>query len=125
MLPSKIRPATSPLRLTRGEPELPPMMALVVTTSNGVPRSSFVLSLIHESGSWNGSAPVARSNAPAKSVNGLTGWAPLRPALDRAVRQAQRERGVRVLAVAVDREARLGEQLLLALHRAVDLGLDL
>jgi hypothetical protein len=34
------------------------------------------LDLIHESGNWNGSAPVARSNAPVKLVNGVTAWSP-------------------------------------------------
>ena len=39
MLPSKMRPTSSPARLTTGEPELPPMMSFVVTKSSGVDRS--------------------------------------------------------------------------------------
>ena len=35
MLPSKIKPDHSPSRLTTGDPELPPMMSLVVTKFSG------------------------------------------------------------------------------------------
>src|SRR5579862_8994514 len=40
MLPSNIRPTISALRLITGEPELPPMISLVVTKSSGVARFS-------------------------------------------------------------------------------------
>src|ERR1017187_3602355 len=40
MLPSKISPTMSAFRLITGEPELPPIMSLVVTKSRGVARSS-------------------------------------------------------------------------------------
>jgi hypothetical protein len=40
MLPSKIRPTISPLALITGDPELPPMMSLVVTKLSGVARLS-------------------------------------------------------------------------------------
>ena len=40
MLPSKTSPTSSPARLTIGDPELPPMMSLVVTKLSGVERSS-------------------------------------------------------------------------------------
>ena len=70
MLPSKMSPTISPFWLMTGDPELPPMMSLVVQKSNGVFRSSFGLALIHVAGRANGSRPVARSKAPAKLVSG-------------------------------------------------------
>jgi hypothetical protein len=41
MLPSKMRPTSSSSLLKVGEPELPPVMSLVVTKLKGVFRSSF------------------------------------------------------------------------------------
>ena len=70
MLPSNTRPTTSPLRLTTGEPELPPMMSLVVTKFIGTSSRSLLFAASHDGGSSNGSAPVWRSNAPASVVNG-------------------------------------------------------
>ena len=76
MLPSKISPTISPSLLNTGEPELPPMMSLVVQKSSGVERSSLVLAGEDQlSGSLNGSRPVARSKAPPHRVIGST-WRP-------------------------------------------------
>ncbi len=46
------------------------------------------------------------------------------PPLDRAVREAERERGVGVGRATLDREARLGDPLLVLLHYGVDLVLE-
>lgn len=54
MLPSKIRPITSPLAFTTGEPLLPPMMSAVHTKLNGVFRSIFSLRSTHRFGSSKG-----------------------------------------------------------------------
>src|SRR6266853_268439 len=70
MLPSKIRPTISPLRLIIGLPELPPMMSLLVTKSNRCPGFSLLFAACHEAGNANGSTPVSRAKAPAKSVKG-------------------------------------------------------
>ena len=62
---------------------LPAILAILFTdffdslsTFIGVARSSLAFALIHEGGSSNGSAPVARSNAPPTCVNGATGRSP-------------------------------------------------
>ena len=55
MLPSKMIPTSSPLRLTTGLPELPPMMSAVETKLKGVVRSSWFLRSIQQfCGSWKG-----------------------------------------------------------------------
>src|SRR4029450_4771496 len=58
-----------------GDPELPPMMSLVVTKSNGVVRVRRSFAFSHEAGRSNGGSPVARVKAPPSSVNGGT-WDP-------------------------------------------------
>ena len=111
MLPSNIRPTISPFALISGLPELPPTMSLLVERLNGVFMSSASFARSASvSGTRNGSAPVARSNARDSRVNGSTGCAVLVPALHRAVVQPQRERRVRIHARAEHREARLGDR---------------
>ena len=53
-----------------GEPELPPMMSLVVTRSNGVVGVRRSLAFSQDGGRSKGASPVARSKAPANSVKG-------------------------------------------------------
>ena len=62
MLPSKIRPTTSPSRLTTGLPELPPMMSAVETKLNGVSsfRRPSSLASTQLGGSSNGGAVAVR-----------------------------------------------------------------
>src|SRR4051812_32789853 len=67
MLPSKMMPTTSPLVLTTGLPELPPMMSAVQIVFSGVLRSIFDLLFIQLCGSLYGSLLpcfAACSNAP-------------------------------------------------------------
>src|SRR6185437_2472818 len=60
MLPSNTAPITSPLASISGEPELPPMMSLVVEMSNTVVGVSLSLASTQRGSSLNGSSPVAR-----------------------------------------------------------------
>ena len=48
-------------------------MSLLVEMQNGVRMSSWSFALIQLSGILNGDAPVARSNARSRYVNGSTG----------------------------------------------------
>ncbi len=50
MLPSKIRPTSSPFLLIVGEPLLPPMMSLVETKLNGVRRLTHGRLLVQRGG---------------------------------------------------------------------------
>jgi hypothetical protein len=50
--------------LSKGEPEFPPTVSLVVATFNGRSRLSFSFAWSHDAGSANGSRPVLRRNAP-------------------------------------------------------------
>src|SRR5690348_14870365 len=71
MLPSKMSPTSSPARLTTGDPELPPMMSLVVTKSSGVEMSIWDHFSTKRGVSWKGglpSKPADRSNRPANVV---------------------------------------------------------
>src|SRR6266853_1887452 len=70
MLPSKIRPTISPLRLIIGLPELPPMTSLLVVKLKRCAGFSLPFAARHDWGSAKGSAPVSRASAPAKSVKG-------------------------------------------------------
>ena len=66
MLPSKIAPMTSPLALISGEPELPPMMSLVVEMSKTVSGLRLFFAAIQRGSRSNGGLPVARSYRPLK-----------------------------------------------------------
>ena len=72
MLPSNTSPTTSPRWFTTGEPELPPMMSLLVTKLNCTSGASLAFAVSHDFGSANGSVPVWRAKAPAMVVNGPT-----------------------------------------------------
>ena len=114
MLPSKIRPTSSPARLTTGDPELPPMMSLVVTKSSGVERSILARASIEarraaRTAACRRSWPTDRTDRRRSSCTAPR--AVHRIAADLAVRQAQRERRVRIGRRAVDRESRLADLL--------------
>src|SRR6185295_10188593 len=73
MLPSKMSPTSSPARLTTGDPELPPMMSLVVTVFIGVDRSSVLRRSKYRFDSSNGgllSNEADRSYSPNSVVLG-------------------------------------------------------
>ena len=114
MLPSKMRPTISPLRLTTGDPELPPMM-------------SFVDDEVHRRRQVERRTPIdvaARQLERRLVVEGVRPvvqaehrrlWrrdgAVHRVALDLPVRQPQRERRVGVGGMAVDGEPRAADLL--------------
>ena len=60
MLPSNAAPITEPSRAITGDPELPPMMSLVVTKSITVAGSSLACAAAQRGVRSNGGAPVAR-----------------------------------------------------------------
>src|SRR5690349_18192194 len=73
MLPSKMIPTNSALRLITGLPELPPMMSHVDTKLNGVLESIACLCLCHVGGKAQGALLWCCSacwNAPPKVVHG-------------------------------------------------------
>ena len=122
MLPSKIRPTISALRLITGEPELPPMMSLVVTKSSGVARSSLLAALQVARGQVERPFEIEAGGAVVQPVEGgLVGrlGAVHGIALHLAVGEPQRERGIGIGGLAVDREARLAELLAGALLHAL------
>ncbi len=54
MLPSKMSPTISALRLITGDPEFPPVISGVDTKFTGVDKSSFSRPAVYRGGSANG-----------------------------------------------------------------------
>ena len=120
MSPSKISPTSSPFLLMTGEPELPPTTSLVVQKFIFWSRLSRDFALHPAIGQLEGRCAGRAAIGAGNGREGLDVAAGLVIAFYRAVRETEREGGVRIDREAIELESGLGDQPRILVEHGLD-----